>query len=139
MTEPPPKKPENIFEAVSQFEKKLHEHEQTEPAQEPLQALFQQCQKLHEELSTRIDREFERSGISERQYRAYINRPQNFSEKDWQRLQEQKAFNVAKLQRLIPHPTVAPPKPPEPEKPPIPQKPAPKHRPVTKRGWLEMR
>ena len=154
MTEFPQKKSENIFEAVSEFEKKLHEKERTERAEpeqapDPLQALFQQCLKMHEQLSARIDREFERFGITESQYRAYVNRPQNFSAKDWKRLQEQKASTEAKLQRLIPHaiiPKTQRPMPPEPAKgpstqEPTPQKPrpGPKRRPITKRGWLEMR
>jgi hypothetical protein len=157
MTNQQKKKPENIFEAASELEKARHENEKEaisdfEKQNEEIRALFKRCQDMHEELSSRLDRAFEQSGITERQYREYFNRPQNFSEKEWARVVEQRKINEEKLKKLSPRGILAkknkeekvlavPPKkvPPEGKKPISQATPSKKSRPISKRRWIEMR
>jgi predicted nucleic acid-binding Zn-ribbon protein len=72
MTNQLKKKPENIFEAASELEKKRYDKEKKasndfEKQNEELRALFNRCKDMHEDLSSRLDKAFERSGITERQ------------------------------------------------------------------------
>jgi hypothetical protein len=102
-------KPHNIFEAASRIEKERREKEiqkqvpppAAEPAQgTPLAAIFQRCQQLHNEIAASLDQAFKKGGITSTQLRTYVSRPQNFSQRDWQRIEEQKKKTDGMLQNL---------------------------------------
>jgi hypothetical protein len=165
------KKPQNIFEAASQLEKKRHEKEAKkeappapaaapQPVQNPqLAEIFQRCKQLHNEITKSLDQAFKQGGITPTQLRTYVSRPQNFSQADWQSLEQQKKKTESMIQELkdkvekgatgeLPKPEQIRPEtkeelppstrsPPPPETPPA-KPPAKKPKIITKRQWIGM-
>lgn len=152
-------KPHNIFEAVSRLEKerrdKQAKKETQEKAAEPpadsaLQSIFQRCQQLHKEIADSLDQAFKSAGITPTQVRTYVARPQNFSDRDWRRIEDQKKKNEEMIQnlrkRLERGETENPREPPKEKGPPpsapskiSPSKPPPKKpKVVTRRQWIGM-
>lgn len=102
-------KPHDIFEAASRLEKERREKEkrkqappkQAEPVQDAsLAAIFQRCRQMHEEIADSIDQAFKKGGVSPSQLRSYFSRPQNFSAKEWQRIEAERGKNERLLQDL---------------------------------------
>ena len=106
------KKPQNIFEAASQLEKKRREKEMSKEsppapsaAPKPVQntqlaEIFQRCKQLHNEITKSLDQAFKQGGITPTQLRTYVSRPQNFSHADWQRVEQQKKKTESMIQEL---------------------------------------
>ena len=168
--------PKNIFEAASKIEKVRARKEfapkketpQKEGPKEELvgeergkervivSEIFLKGKKLHEEISSKVDFLFSKSKIAPSDYRQYVSRPQNFSQKQWQLLEEQRKKNENLLGELAEKigakvPTIREPKkeaekplptkekepekkPPEKEEKPKPKKP----KIITKRQWIGM-
>jgi hypothetical protein len=109
MTHDDASKSHNIFETASRLEKERREKQikkqapppTAEPAQNTvLSTIFQRCKQLHNEIAESLNQAFKNGGITSIQLRTYVSRPQNFSEKDWQQIEEQKRENEAMLLNL---------------------------------------
>ena len=101
--------PHNIFEAASRAEKERREKQvkmqapppAAKPAEDtPLTTIFHRCQQLHKEIAESLDQAFKQGGITSTQVRTFVSRPQNFSGKDWQRIETQKKKNEEMLLSL---------------------------------------
>lgn len=100
------KKPKSIFEAASKLEK-ARLQKKTGPSRPTdteqvtiISDIFLRVQKIHEELANQVDALFSRSKIAPSAYRSYLSRPQNFSDRDWKLLLEQKKKNEELLKEL---------------------------------------
>ena len=113
-------KPKNIFEAASHIEKARAKKKSTPRVEETEQMtiitdIVHRGRKLHEELASQVDTLFARSKIAPSDYRRYLSKPQNFSAKEWQQLDEQKKKNADLLRELAQKVGAKTTKPPEPE------------------------
>jgi predicted transcriptional regulator len=127
------KDPKNIFEAAGSGKKESEEKGTFTTFEE----IFSRCQKMHEEIANTLDENLERSKITPSAIRSYISRPQNFSQKDWKRVEEQKKKNEEMLKELtqkISHREISE----IPEEKGKPKKGKKKRKPMTKRRWLKM-
>jgi len=135
------KETKDIFEAVSQFEKAQYHPQKEEQAQDDkeLQKLFQKCMQFHKELDQSLEKLFVKHRIRPSKYQAYITRPQNFSQKQWELLETQKKENETLLKKLSKK--IAEQKPPESTPQHLEKKPKKKKKlkALPKRRWLEMR
>lgn len=107
--------PKNIFETASHIEKarSRKENSKKEAAKEIGQVekkreekgdvaeFLTKGKKLHEEISSKIDVVFTKNKVSPSDYRKYLSRPQNFSAKQWEQLEEQRKKNESLLQNLM--------------------------------------
>ena len=160
-------KPKNIFEAASSIakartQKKAVEKEEITPelirAREEgeqitvVSEIFHKGKKLHEEIASQIDSVFTKNKIAPSTYRNYLSRPQNFSAREWEQLDEQKKKNEVLLRDLSkkvkvkvtsPQSSAVAPEPsptPEPKKEEAPEKKPPpkKAKIITRRQWIGM-
>lgn len=159
-------RPKNIFDAASNIEKARiqkktfskkedieSEYQEIAPLKEgreeksTMADIFLKSKKLHEELSSQVDTLFSKNKVTPSEYRKYLIKPQNFSQKDWQQIEEQRKKNESLLGMLakrigtkVPF-TVEPKKESEPqsEKPTSDTKPpAKKPKIITRRQWIGM-
>jgi len=127
------KDPKNIFEAAGSDKKKPEEKSTPTSFEE----IFSRCQKMHEEIADTLDKNLESAKISPSAIRSYVSRPQNFSQKNWKIVEEQKKKNEKMLNELVQK--VSRKKAVEaPEEKGKPKKGKKKRKVMTKRRWLKM-
>lgn len=93
--------PSNIFEAAGKAARKeALFREKEEKKRLSFDEMFKRCMKLHEELQTSVGTLLSKHGVKSSQYQEYIAKPENFSEEEWDRLEEQKRRNEQMLIEL---------------------------------------
>ena len=96
----------NLFEAVTDTEKKktLHTHlaaKENESSDTQTEVLFKAARTMYEEISLGLEHAFRFNDLTPSQFRAYLSRPQNFSQKEWADIQTEKKLNEEKLKNLL--------------------------------------
>jgi hypothetical protein len=90
--------PANIFEAVGRMAQKDQEGKEKKPL--VFEEMLRRCISIHEKLQTSVDTLLSQHHVLPSQYQEYIARPQNFSEEEWTRLEEQRRRNEQMLKDL---------------------------------------
>lgn len=94
-----------LFDIASQMKKNkttakapgLEKEKKAPLSQEEMQALFQRCKKMHDEIQEKIEAACEKAHLSPKQIHEYINNPENFQSDEWAALIKKKRELEAKL------------------------------------------
>ena len=68
--------------------------------EEDSQTLFKKAMKLHEEVEIRLDHLLRFHDISEQKFYKYLSDPKNFTEEEWKQLEEERAENRRRIEKL---------------------------------------
>jgi hypothetical protein len=91
--------PKSIFETASQMERERRRKEA--PASTlSLDEMFQRCMKFHQNIQSSLDKVFSANRLTPNQFQKYMATPENFSEKDWDAIKEQKLKNDILIKEL---------------------------------------
>jgi len=127
------KNPKSIFEAAGSKNKKSDQKSEEKSTLTSFEEIFSRCQKMHEEIVDTLEKNLQRSKVTPSALRSYISHPQNFSQQEWQSVEEQKKKNEKMLEDLTQKVSRLQPS----EKPKKRTKKG-KKKVVTKRRWLKM-
>ncbi len=91
----------NVFEAASHLESHRQEEEKKEKISESIdEEVIARGKRMYDEILTGLDHAFRFNQITPSQLRAYVSRPQNFSQQEWKEIQEQKKKNEEMVKNL---------------------------------------
>lgn len=62
---------------------------------------FEKINKMRDELMVKLDEVYKKGGITYDEIERFLNNPQNFTEKQWKLLQEQREMYQEKLNALV--------------------------------------
>lgn len=102
----------SLFDAVTDLEVRRQTKEKKDTKRDAQSEEMKQGEKMHDEISLGLEHAFRFNDVTPSQFRAYISRPQNFSDEEWKALQKQKKQNdemIKTLQERINSPAFHPP------------------------------
>lgn len=109
----------SIFDAASKLERKKALDKALTESRDDLSAVeekaivmtdeemnqrFEQCKQLHNLIADRLEEVFVKNNLTPTRLRDYFETPQNFTERQWRLIEQQKSTVKQMLSRLIPHP-----------------------------------
>jgi len=77
------------------------DNEHRPQADEDFAQIFERCKNLHNSLADSLEKKLKQSSLTPSKIRAYIKRPQNFSQRSWKFLETEKEKNSKKLKELL--------------------------------------
>ncbi|MDB6081476.1 MAG: hypothetical protein JWO53_748, partial [Chlamydiia bacterium] len=70
-----------------------------------IDAAFERCKKMHDELKNKVEDAFEKAKINPRLFQEYVSTPTNFAQADWSAIQKTRQEIKKKLDDLLPKKT----------------------------------
>jgi len=98
----------SLFDMASKKQKKKQEEARRpeislEPlSSEDLQAEFERCKEMYQQMKSKIENAYEQAKVSPRQIKDFLDNPTHFSAKEWRQIQKEKDEYAQKLRELLP-------------------------------------
>ena len=98
----------SLFDLAGKMQKKKEPPKEVERAavervplsNEDLQATFERCRKMHEEIKNRVESAYDQAKVSPRRIQEYVNDPKHFPEKVWKEIQATKNQYEEQLKKI---------------------------------------